>query len=324
MTDNNKKIALLLISIGTLFWGTVYISTKIVLGYISSTSLLFFRYSIAAISLFALMKIKERNVKLQRKFIPRIILSSILGINLCFYFQTIALKSISVSTAGLMNGTIPILTLLAEIIFFGKKATKKIVVSFLLSSLGIYLAVAQPSLPSNQSVHFMGYVFMILGIICWIVYTFVTEPLSTEYSSLSILTYQSAFASILMLPFMMKDIVITNYITLFISEKMLLVNLIYMGVFCTALTYYGYVYSISVLGPSTTSIFTNFIPIVSMIGGYFVFGESITLKKSIGAVLVLLSIALVNYNSKYKLDEAIKSYYSKYKDLFHKKTLINK
>lgn len=91
------------------------------------------------------MKIKENNVKLKRKSISRIIISSILGINLCFYFQTIALKNISVSTAGLMNGTIPILTLLVEIIFFGKKATKKIVAAFLLSSLGIYLAVAQPA-----------------------------------------------------------------------------------------------------------------------------------------------------------------------------------
>lgn len=165
---------------------------------------------------------------------------------------------------------------------------------------------------------------MALGVICWIVYTFVTEPLSSEYSSLSILTYQTIFASIMLLPFMIKDTFATNYIDLFLSEKMLFINLLYMSVFCTALTYYAYVYSIGVLGPSTTSIFTNFIPIVSMVGGYFVFGETITLKKIVGAGLVLLSIVLVNYNFEGKLDEVIKSYYSKYKERFHKKGLINK
>ncbi|WP_459195557.1 DMT family transporter [Wukongibacter baidiensis] len=294
--ENQKKAAVILISIGTLFWGSIYVSTKFLLERISSEEILFFRYLAAATFLFVFMKIRGKDLKLEKKSIMRIVISSALGINLCFYFQTVALKSISVSMAGLFNGTIPILTLIAEIIFFGKKVTRKIIMIFLLSTLGIYLTVIDSSSSLNGGVPFKGYLFMLLGIICWIAYTFITEPLSSRYSSPCVLTYQSITATILMLPFVVKELFTINYFGLFINEKAIILNLLYMGIFCTAIAFGGFVYSVSVLGPSTTAIFTNFIPIVSMLGGYFVFGEMLTFKKLAGAGLVILSIFLINSN----------------------------
>ena len=56
--------------------------------------------------------------------------------------------------------------------------------------------------------------------------------------------------------------------------------------------YWLYATTLKVLGVGTTSLFLNFIPVISAIGGYFILGERLRPLQIFGAVLVLAGVYL--------------------------------
>lgn len=307
MTDR-RSIGVFSTLISSLIWGFSFISLKILLDYMNPITIAFFRYVIATIFLFIFLKIMKVKQNIKRKDLVKIAISGTLGITFYFYLVTIALKTISASMAGLLNGAIPILTLVVEVLFLGKRVTKTMLFAFLLSALGIFLTVIESSSLADEN-NWSGYIFMTLAIICWITYTFITPDLLKKYSSIHVLSYQTLFATISLLPFAAVGIYNADNFLEIISLKSVMGNLLFLGIFCSAGAYYLYVIGLNYLGSSTTSIFMNFIPMVSMIGAYFMLDEAITYTKFIGLCMVITSILLVNFDGSIKWKKTKKKWY---------------
>jgi drug/metabolite transporter (DMT)-like permease len=58
------------------------------------------------------------------------------------------------------------------------------------------------------------------------------------------------------------------------------------------LGYWLYARSLEVLGMSVTVIFINLIPVITVIGGFFVMGDRLTLLQWLGAALVIGGVYL--------------------------------
>jgi len=65
-----------------------------------------------------------------------------------------------------------------------------------------------------------------------------------------------------------------------------------LGLMCTSLAFILYFYLLENIGVSRTVILTYMIPVFGMFWGYLFLSETITLKMSSGAVLILAGIAL--------------------------------
>ena len=72
-------------------------------------------------------------------------------------------------------------------------------------------------------------------------------------------------------------------------------HLVYLGVICSALANYLYVYAMNILGVGNVSLFVNFIPVVSVIGGFTLLQEPINKLQILGGVIVLLSVFITNH-----------------------------
>jgi drug/metabolite transporter (DMT)-like permease len=69
-------------------------------------------------------------------------------------------------------------------------------------------------------------------------------------------------------------------------------HVLFLGIFCSALGYWFYSLALKDLGVGTATIFINFIPVISAIGGFFVLGERMLPLQWFGAVLVLAGVYL--------------------------------
>ena len=69
-------------------------------------------------------------------------------------------------------------------------------------------------------------------------------------------------------------------------------NAVILGLMCTSLAFILYFYLLENIGVSRTVILTYMIPVFGMFWGYLFLSETITLKMSSGAVLILAGIAL--------------------------------
>ncbi len=77
-------------------------------------------------------------------------------------------------------------------------------------------------------------------------------------------------------------------------------NVIYLGIFCSAIAYYLYIYAMDYLGVSTTSLFLNLLPVVTVIASYFILDERINFYQIIGGALVIFSVYFANTKGRNK------------------------
>jgi len=281
-------------------WGLSFLSIKVVIDIIPPMTLGLVRFIIASVFLFAVLKFKEPNTKVNKKDLPLMAIAGFIGVTVYFFFENNGIKLMPASTASLIIATIPIFTFIFESIVFKTKLTKWKILSVFISFIGVFFIVNINFKEITSSSSFLGYLFMIGAVLAWVVYSLVTKPLFGKYSQLTIVFYQSVFGTIFFIPFSLFES--TN---LTMISPAIIFNVLYLGVFCSAIGYITYVYSMEHLGVSTSSLYLNILPLVTVIASYFILDEKISLPQIIGGLLIVLSVYIVGYDDKKNLESNI-------------------
>ena len=273
-------------------WWLSFLSIKITVDVLPPMTLALTRFLIGSVVLSFIYMLKEKDKKLNKEDIPMLALSGFIGVSAYFYFENNGVKLISASSASMIIAVIPIFTLIAEIIVFKEKLTMKKIISVIISFLGVYLIVGFISETSSVSSS-KGNVFMFAAVIAWVAYTITTKPLYKKYSQIAIVYFQTLFGTLFLVPFVFFET--TNWS---LVNNTIILNVIYLGVFCSAIAYYLYIYAMDHLGVSTTSLFLNLLPVVTVIGSYFILGEKVNMYQIIGGALVIFAVYFVNTKEK--------------------------
>lgn len=289
----NKEyyIALSFIMLSVLFWGYSFISTKIVLTMLPPVSIAFFRQIIASVTLIVWLVCTKSFSKISPKHFIIIVVSGFFGIVMYFIFENIGLQYTTASNASMIVSSVPIFTLITEVLFFKLKIKLKMVLCVILSIIGVYLLVTVNGKLDFSSSMFLGNILALAAMISWVIYTIFNKKLCDNYSSVVITFYQAVSSIFLFIPFVIPEMHSWKRITL-----VPLLNLIYLGVFCSAFAYFFYIYAAKRLGATVSAAFLNLIPIVSVICGMIVLHESLSVVQIIGMVLIMASLYKLSRN----------------------------
>jgi drug/metabolite transporter (DMT)-like permease len=289
--SKSKIIAYILMFLTVVMWGFSFLSIKVSLTAFPPVTLALVRFVIAVIFLFIILKIKDPKSKLELKDIPLFLLGGVFGITIYFLCENNGLKIISASEASIIVSIIPVLTLVTDYIFFKEKMTKLKLAGVILSVAGVYFVVSGNFISFKNS--FIGYILMILAAVSWVVYSLVTKPLFKKYSQIAIVFYQTVFGMVFFIPFVFFEKVNWQMINLPVT-----LNVIFLGIFCSAIAYYFYVYAMDKLGLEITALFLNLIPVIAVIASIFLLKETITTMQIFGGLLVLISINIASVKFK--------------------------
>lgn len=287
---SNKRIIAIIAIITTVFlWGLSFISIKITVNVLPPMTLALSRFIIASGLLYIIFKAKESDVKLDKKDVPLMALAGFIGVTLYFYFENYGIMLTSASAASIIIATIPIFSLIAETLIFKSKLTFKKIAGVVVSFIGVYIIVGGNlgSLFSSSSGR--GYLMMFVSVFAWVGYNLLTKPLFKKYSYLTITYYQSIFGTLFLIPFAIFERPIWSSV-----NGTIIFNVLYLGIFCSALAYFLYIFALNHLGMSTTTLYLNIIPLVTIIGSYFFLNEILSGNQVLGGILVILSVYLVN------------------------------
>jgi drug/metabolite transporter (DMT)-like permease len=131
----------------------------------------------------------------------------------------------------------------------------------------------------------LGYLFMGIAALSWVAYAFMTRPLFARYKRTEITFWQSLFGALGFLPFALFETVPWELISVSVA-----LNVLYLGVFCSALGYLFYIISMDVLGAGVASVFINLIPVVSVAASFFLLGERLTLLQLCGGAVAVAGV----------------------------------
>lgn len=289
--NKQKLLAMAAIILTAIFWGISFINIKIAVAVIPPMTLAVSRFLLASAILLFLLRKLEPATRLAPKDRPLMAVAGIIGVTAYFYFENNGVKLTTASSASLIVATIPVLTLLGEMIFFKVKLNLAKIVSVSLSLVGVYLIITVTKETGGESL--LGNAFMVGASIAWVIYALVTRPLNERYSQLAIVTYQTLFGTLALIPLSLFE-----YQGWQPVNGTIIAHVVFLGLFCSALGYYLYVYSMAYLGISTVSLFINLIPVVTVATGYYFLHETVILQQVIGGAVVILSVFLASWEGK--------------------------
>ena len=287
--SRSRLMGLLAVFCTTVLWGLSFVSIKVTVAVIPPMTLAFLRFLIASIILLFLLKRIEPDTRLARVDMPLMALTGLLGVTAFNNFQNIGIKMTTASSASLIIAAIPMFTVVGEQLVFKTRLSLMKIISVILSVGGVYCIVAFSQQESSDG--FLGNLFMVGAAVAWVVYTLITRPLSMRYSQLAVVTHQIIFGTLAMIPFTFFESLEWQSVDYFT-----ILHLIYLGVFCSALANYLYVYAMGVLGVSSVSFFINLIPVISVIGGFTILQEPVSKPQILGGAIVLFSVYIATRN----------------------------
>ena len=123
----------------------------------------------------------------------------------------------------------------------------------------------------------------------WVVYIILSRNLHKRLSEIAITAYQSLFGTAFLIPLALLEMRAVGA-----HHPRRGLNLAYLAIFCSALSNFLYVYALSRLGPIAVSPYINLIPVVGVLGGVALLGESIAWSQVLGGAVILAGVLLVS------------------------------
>lgn len=270
-------------------WGLSFLNTKIALKALDPMTLCFVRFFIALIIVGVIGLVTGKSFKIKRKDIKYFLLAGGVGITVYFYFENNGVKYIDPSAASMILASLPIATIFGESLFDQRSLNKKMIFGGIISLIGVGIIISSDlSLEAFlDSDAFLGYMMMFLAIGAWIVYSLSTKILFDKYEQYTIVFYQFVFGTLLAIPFMLlerPDFYLVNQETV--------INVLMLGVFSSAIGFFAYNYAMKHIGVSKSSLFVNFIPLVTIIASYFYYGTFIGVRQLLGGALIIFSVLM--------------------------------
>ncbi len=248
---------------------------------VSSGELALYRAILAAllIAIFLIatkQKIPFANIKKQ---VPLLLASGVaMGINWILLFQ--AYKYTTVSAATLSYYFAPVIVTIVCPIIFHEKLTRKQIICFIMSTLGLVLITGIGDI--NGGNDFIGILFG-LGAAVFYATVVLLNKFIKNVEGIHRTFLQFISAIIILIPYVIS----TSGITLGNLNSIGWVNLLIVGLIHTGVTYCMYFSSLKELPGQKAAILSYIDPLVAVLISVTILGETITLWQMIGGVLIL-------------------------------------
>ncbi len=273
-----------------LFWGLSFVSSKTILNAgVPPMTMVAMRFAVASVLLFPLLRLREPRLRLDRRGVLSLAAGGLLGVTIYFFFESRGVKLTTASNASLIIATIPVFTVIAERLFYNSRVAWYRWIGVVLSLGGVYLLVGRASGEEAAPGGLAGNLFMLGACLAWVAYNMVSRNLHRRFSDFAVTAYQALFGTLFLVPLALLER--GSWVPL---GPVVLLNVLYLAVFCSAGGYFLYVYALARIGPVGIAPFINLIPVVGVLGGVLILGEKIAVLQVVGGVVVIAGVLVVN------------------------------
>lgn len=285
MKFKGKKLVYLTALFVIFIWSITFVSTKVLLRFLSPTEILVYRYIIAYL-IFVVSDpkfIKPRSVREECIFA----LAGFLGITLYFLCENFALSYSTASNVALLVSTAPMLTgVVAHFMTKNEKITKNFLWGCVFGLAGVFLLVFNGHFVLKLNP--IGDFLAIGAALSFAFYSIVIRDINKSYS-LAVITRKSFFYSLVSLvPLLFTQAFHWRPDVLMRFDVM--ANLIFLGVFASAVCFLLWNKVIWSLGAVKANNLMYLSPPMAIIAATVVLNERITLFYIIGGLLVLTGV----------------------------------
>lgn len=263
-------------------WGSLYVVSKFVLGKLPTFTVSFGRYLIAFLALSVMAAFRPK-VKIDREDYKYIFVIGFLGYFISVGMQLMGTKLAGSSMASLINSMNPVTISIMAALILKERLTLPKIAGILLSLFGVYLIIG-----TGADVSLAG-VFLSLGAVFgWSFMSVVTRKVTVKYDSLTVTRAATGITVICDLPVCIAELCTTSQTVE--PDGLAFLGLLYIGLFCTALTLVLWNKSLSLLPASVCSSFYPIQTLTSSALGILLFHEAAGWSFFAGSALIVTGV----------------------------------
>ena len=249
---------------------------------VSSGELALYRAVMATIMICAFLIITKQKIPFAniKKEVPLLLASGVaMGINWILLFE--AYKYTTISAATLSYYFAPVLVTVACPLLFREKLTRKQIVCFILSTVGLVLIIGFDGL-SGSGTHLLG-ILLGLGAAVFYATVILLNKFIKKVEGIKRTFLQFLAAIVTLFPY----VACTGGMHLEVLDTKGWVSLLIVGLVHTGITYCLYFSALKELNGQEVAILSYLDPLVAVIISVAVLGEKMTFLQLIGGILIL-------------------------------------
>jgi drug/metabolite transporter (DMT)-like permease len=281
---------ILLLTLG-LMWGTSYAFIKLgIENGLPTFTLIATRLLIGFVLLATVVIVAREPLPRNPRVYVNLLIMAVINIVIPFTLITSAERSVPSAIAAIINGAVPLVViLLAALTFPDEPITLNRLVGLLVGYAGV-IVIVYPGLATSTGGQISGEVALVGSTIVYGIGAVFARAKIRGLRPMIPAVFQVGFAFV----------IIT--VLAFVNERPLdvtwnadaLIAVIWLGIFGSGLAYLLNFRLLGRIGATRTSILAYFLPIVGIVSGAIMFGETIDLYVVIGTAMVIGGVALVN------------------------------
>jgi drug/metabolite transporter (DMT)-like permease len=279
-----KNLLLILLILGTAFWGISFSVTKLAIGSGSPSTFLFYRFLLATLVLAVIFWKHTVKIKLaELKIGAMLAVPLFLGIHL----QTLGIRETSASQCAFIAGMTVVIVPLLKLVFYRKAAPFKIWLAAIIALSGLFVIAINEQLKIGG-----GDLYTISGAIAFAFYLIFVEKQAAIKSLVP--TIVPMFATCALLTF---AVAISDRQVNWLPET----NTFWIGIVFCALFSTAFMYSVSNIAQSYISaervaVIYLFEPVFGALAAFFILDENLTMRLLLGGGLIFLATVISEAN----------------------------
>ncbi|EPE62155.1 hypothetical protein L479_01482 [Exiguobacterium sp. S17] len=285
------------LAIAASIWGGMYVVSKYALGFIEPFTLVWMRYAVAFVVLFAAWSLfgREQVRREGWKWIARV---GVIGYVASISFQFIGTKLSDAHTGSLVTAATPAFMVLFARLILKEQLTPVKIGSLVLATLGVIIVVGW----HVDGTYLLGSLVLVGAAITWALMSVYVKVASQTVSSLTITTFAIGIAFVLMTPLMGLEVMQSGVPDM---TSVLWFSVLYVGIISTAGAFFFWNKGLELMDASVGSLFFFFQPLVGGYLGWLVLGEQLDRNFFIGAACIVTAVTwstLVERSQKRRFD----------------------
>lgn len=283
----SRPLAIISLVIAMIFWSSSFIAMKVAFRYYDPFFVIFGRMAVASAGfLFFIRQIKD--VRIRKKDLKFMLLMGISEPCLYFILESFSLKYTSASQSAMITSMLPLMVAFSAWLFLGERISLRSIIGFIIAIIGVSWLSAAGEATSDAPNPVLGNFLEFLAMICATGYTVSLKHLSDRYSPIFLTSFQSFIGALFFGSFLF-----------FRPESIPSVihpgatwTIIYLGIAVSMAAYGLYNYGVSAIPANQASAFTNLIPVMGMMMGWFFLGEKFNNWQYLASALVFAGVFL--------------------------------
>lgn len=267
-------------------WGTTFVATKILLEVFMPIEILFFRFVLGYIALFAVSPHFTKPESAKRELLYAA--AGLSGVCLYYFAENIALTYTLASNVSVMVSIAPFFT--AILAHFLQRDKERIPLRFFLGFAIAITGIVMISLNGNSfELNPKGDILALAAALLWAVYSIITKEIGKAGDGIIRVTRHIFFYGIL---FILPIFIVSgaSFSLTPLSEPRMLLPMLYLGFGASALCFVTWNFSVRVLGAVKSSVYIYLVPVITIIFSAIILDEPVTLMIILGTLLTLLGL----------------------------------